>query len=148
MSEEDIASFDSMTDKKPKIKESETAAPSCPFSSGNQKLPPFGGDASPMPSCPFAGAFDGFGEGAVDHSMINMALLSIIDALEGKIEDVMEVSQSGICPAIHPIDIFFNEKPYLMYEELMEENEGLSALRQLKQLRTNVESQGSLNFGV
>lgn len=102
--------------------------------------------AQPMPTCPFANrgcgqpaglpSFEGM-EG-VDPLIFASILMKIVDQIEEKVKNALELNKSGFCIQIEPMQIFSSANPYLEYENLFTNEEGLDALNQMRQLRSEL----------
>lgn len=74
----------------------------------------------------------------IDPQMFANILFDVMKVLEDKVKEAMNMSESGTCLQIKPIEIFLMKNPYVNYEEVINKNDGLEALNKMKELRSEV----------
>lgn len=73
-----------------------------------------------------------------DPLVIANLLYKIVDLLEDKLKSAMDMSESGVCPQIKPINIFLSKNPYFDFEVIVSKEDSQDALNKLQNFRDEV----------
>ena len=76
----------------------------------------------------------------IDPEIFIKVLFNVMGVLEKKVKEAMDISESGVCPQIKPIDMFLKKNPYENYDELLSKSDALEALDKMKELKAEVRS--------
>ncbi|XP_031626389.1 uncharacterized protein LOC116342785 [Contarinia nasturtii] len=93
-------------------------------------------EAAPILGIPSIGSMPA--QPNVDPSVFLSVLSKAMDLLQEKLQDALMLNELGSCPQIKPINIFLEKNPYINYQDLLDKNEGLEALKKLVELRSEV----------
>lgn len=74
----------------------------------------------------------------IDPEIFLKLLFNVMGVLEKKVKEAMDISESGVCPKIKPMDIFLKKNPYENYDELLSKVDALEALEKMNELQTEI----------
>lgn len=133
LSDTDKASFESMMNEISQKPVEEK--PSCQSCSGGP-IPHLKIPKTPPPGVPSIAGMPGLPN--IDPQMFANVLFNVMNILEDKVREAMNITELGTCPLIKPIDIFLMQNPYVNYEEIISKNDGLETLNKMNELRSEV----------
>lgn len=137
--------FQSMMDEfsqENEVKPPQAPTPTCPFGHSENIL----NDEHQEPQMPsFDGLLPSFGDvpslmpgAGIDPEALLKVLFNVMNLLETKVLDTLNENEAGVCSQVEPINVFLEKEPYMKYQDLLNKTEGLDALKQIENLRSEV----------